>query len=140
MNNIKLIFHFLQLNVLLVEYRGFGKSESKPSEKGVKRDAEAALQYLFKCEKIDTSKIIIFGRSLGGAVAIHLAASHPNDERIKAVIVENTFTDITNMSIHLFKFVKYFKFLINLKFDSINYISKITQPILFLSGKMDTLV
>ncbi|KAJ3440595.1 protein abhd13 [Anaeramoeba flamelloides] len=140
LHHVKTLLEEYELNILLVEYRGFGKSEGKPSEKGLKQDGEAALQFLFNCDKIDDSKIIIFGRSLGGAIATHLAASHTDDERIKAVVLENTFTDITNMAIKLIKFIKYFHYLIHLKFDSINYISKIKTPILFISGQNDRLV
>lgn len=57
-------------------YRGYGLSEGRPSEAGLKLDAAAALQYVLSREDLATSKVVLFGRSLGGAVAIHLAAEH----------------------------------------------------------------
>jgi len=73
--NIHDFYRKLKVNVFIVEYRGYGKSTSSPSEAGIRLDAKAALQYLlFSRTDIDSNKIIFFGRSLGGAVAIDLAA------------------------------------------------------------------
>lgn len=63
--NVKGLFKHLQANLLLVEYRGYGLSEGTPSESGLYRDAQAALNYLLSRQDIDQRKIIIFGRSLG---------------------------------------------------------------------------
>ena len=62
---------------LLSSYRGYGKSQkARPHERGLKLDAEAALRHLLKRTDVNSSHIIVFGRSLGGAVAIHLVASY----------------------------------------------------------------
>lgn len=71
------IYEFLHdspANVFAVEYRGYGRSEGKPSEAGIYRDAEAAYEYLLNTKGISTETIISFGQSLGTAVATHLAA------------------------------------------------------------------
>jgi pimeloyl-ACP methyl ester carboxylesterase len=63
------IFHRLGLAVFIFDYRGYGKSEGKPSESGTYRDVEAAWNYLVEKRQLNPNMIIIFGRSLGGAVA-----------------------------------------------------------------------
>lgn len=69
-NAINMLLH-LGVNVLLVEYRGYGDSDDvPPTEAGLKLDAQAALEWIQRHRKVDSSKIFVFGRSLGGAVAI----------------------------------------------------------------------
>lgn len=81
-------------NWLLVEYRGYGKSEGKQSEKGLYSDGKAALRYAESRFDLKSNKIVLMGHSMGGAVAIHLA-SHPRfRNRVNALILENTFTSI----------------------------------------------
>ena len=76
--------------------RAFIRSEElnarRPSEEGIRQDAQTALDYLLKHEKIDSERIILYGQSIGGAVAIDLAAR--NLDRIAGVIVENTFESL----------------------------------------------
>jgi len=81
--------------VLILAYRGYGDSEGTPSEDGLKLDADATLEYAQSRDDIDNDRIFIFGRSLGGAVAIQLAMVHSNS--IKGLIIENTFTSIGDM-------------------------------------------
>ncbi|KAJ8322008.1 hypothetical protein KUTeg_000479, partial [Tegillarca granosa] len=83
------------LNILLVEYRGYGKSEGSPYESGLYLDAETALDFILRRNDVDQRNIFIFGRSLGGAVAIHLASQSYYAKFIAGVIVENTFTSST---------------------------------------------
>ena len=64
----------LPVNVLIIDYRGYGKSEGRPSEQGLYTDARAAWDYLTTRRNIPASQIVIFGESLGGAVAIDLAS------------------------------------------------------------------
>ena len=79
-------------NICMISYRGYGLSEGLPSEKGIKMDAEAALDFILQHPDLKGTKIILFGQSIGGAVAIHLAAHRGKD--ISAMIVENTFTSL----------------------------------------------
>ena len=81
--------------MLILAYRGYGNSEGKPSEEGLKLDAEATLEYAQNHEEIDNDRIFVFGRSLGGAVATQLAMNKSNS--IKGLIIENTFTSISDM-------------------------------------------
>lgn len=67
--NISVIVREMNCNVMILAYRGYGNSEGSPSEEGLKLDAEATLEYAIKREDIDSERIFVFGRSLGGAVA-----------------------------------------------------------------------
>lgn len=137
--NIKHLVATVGANVLIVSYRGYGKSEGTPSEEGLRLDAEAALDYLyFERDDIDKTKIVAFGRSLGGAVAIRLAADH--QDRVAAVIVENTFTSIPDMIDVVLRWLSPFKFLSRNKWSSKDVVGQLTIPILLLSGEKDELV
>lgn len=142
LQNASGMFHTLQCNLLLVEYRGFGLSTGAPSEKGLYNDARAAIDYLLTRHDLDHSQIILFGRSLGGAVAIDVAADPVYSSRIMCVIVENTFTSIPDMAAELIHpSVKYLPlcFYRN-KFLSGQKIQFLAAPCLFVSGLADTLV
>lgn len=108
LHNASGIFHTLQCNLLMVEYRGYGLSSGVPTEKGLYADARAAIDYLFTRHDLDLNQIVLFGRSLGGAVAIDLAAHTEYSQRIMCVILENTFTSIPDMAVELIhRYLKY---------------------------------
>lgn len=107
LGNANGIFHNLQCNVLLVEYRGYGLSTGHPHEKGLYIDGRAAVDYLFTRHDLDHSQIILFGRSLGGAIAIDIAADPHYGSKLCAIIVENTFTSIPHIARHLIYPTKY---------------------------------
>ena len=139
MDNLVEMSQTFGLNIFIVSYRGYGKSEGSPSEEGLIMDAEAALEHLKASTEIDTSKIIVFGRSLGGAVAIALASKY--SEVISGLIVENTFTSISDMVDQMFFFLKPFKkYVLRLHYKSIERIEQVTCPVLFLSGLKDEVV
>ena len=73
---------------------------------GLYLDAEAALEFLLKREDIDHERIILYGRSLGGAVAIDLATNQDYSEHIFALIIENTFTSIPDIACHMFPWIQ----------------------------------
>jgi fermentation-respiration switch protein FrsA (DUF1100 family) len=93
--------------VLLVEYRGYGLSTGQPSERGLYIDGRAAVDYLFTRHDVDHSQIILFGRSLGGAIALDIAADHHYGSKLMSIIVENTFTSIPHIARHLIYPTKY---------------------------------
>ncbi len=76
--NALLMLVNLKVNVVLLDYRGYGKSEGEPSEEGLYQDAEATLDYIMTRPDIDKTKVVLFGRSLGGGVAIRLASCNPH--------------------------------------------------------------
>jgi pimeloyl-ACP methyl ester carboxylesterase len=132
-------FKDLGFSVLLISYRGYGQSEGDfPTEAQVYADAEAAWHYLVKQKGIKPGNIFIYGHSLGGAVAINLAISHPD---ARGLIVEATFTSIIDMG----RRNKLYRLLpINLithqRFDSISRINRLKMPVLILHGTEDKVV
>lgn len=138
------VFHSVcHCNVLLVEYRGYGKSEGYPYEEGLYKDAQAALDYLHNRSDINSNFIFVFGRSLGGAIAIEIASNPRNRSKIRGLIVENTFTSIPDMGKHLFKMelIKWIPLcIVKNQYTSVQKMPKIRLPTLFISGAADELV
>jgi abhydrolase domain-containing protein 13 len=130
-------------NVLMVEYRGYGDSDSvPPTEPGLKLDAQAALRFCLENELIDSDRLFLFGRSLGGAVAFHLA-KHAQDRgiRLSGIMVENTFTSIADMVDRLMPAVAWIKSLVlRISWDSTIIVPHLSLPMLFLAGSSDELV
>ena len=106
LSNVYSLYRCLGINLLLVEYRGYGLSCGTPSEEGLGMDAQAAVSYLKTRTDIDQSKIIVFGRSLGGAVAIDVVSKTEISSRVAGLVIENTFTSIPDMAKVLFSNVK----------------------------------
>ena len=84
-------------NVLMLEYRGYGLSTGDPNEEGINIDAQTALDYIRQQKETQSGKIIVFGQSLGGAVAIQLVAKNQEAGDIVGLVLENTFTSIRDM-------------------------------------------
>jgi uncharacterized protein len=80
-------------NVLVLEYRGYGKSSGTPSLAGVQLDIDAAMQVLLGRREVDSRRIVLFGQSLGGALAIHYAAHGAHRASLRAVIADSAFSD-----------------------------------------------
>lgn len=125
---------------MMVEYRGYGNSDSvPPTEEGLKLDAQAAFDFCIR--HLPTSTIYAFGRSLGGAVAIDLALARP--EKVAGVIVENTFTSISDMVDCLMPWLSPIKPLVlKIGWNSKQALttSRLSMPFLFLAGGKDELV
>nr|XP_022289188.1 protein ABHD13-like [Crassostrea virginica] len=142
--NVEGLHRYVGVNVLLVEYRGYGHSEGSPSESGLYLDSEAALDFLIKRPDINKDKIVVFGRSLGGAVAACLATSEKYSRHIAALVLENTFTSLPDIAKSIFEklyIINYIPvFLFKNKYPTLERIQKINIPTLFLSGQGDTLI
>lgn len=128
------IFHDLDLNVFIFDYRGYGKSKGSPSERGLYLDAKSAYDYLKSKEGISKDTIILFGESLGGSVAIDLAGR----EGIKAIIVESTFSSAKDMAKRIYPFIP--QFFITSNFDSVKKIKDIRVPKLIIHSVDDEIV
>ncbi|KAJ7200662.1 alpha/beta-hydrolase [Mycena haematopus] len=126
-------------NVLILSYRGYGDSEGIPSEGGLRLDAQAALDYVKSDSELSATPTILFGTSLGGAVAIDLASRNPSS--IGALIVENTFTSLPNV-VHDWPIIGIFSFLCFQRWNSASKLPRVptTTPILMLSGTRDEVV
>lgn len=123
-------------NIFIIDYRGYGRSEGKPSELGLYRDAQAAWGYLVNEYKIAPSRIVVMGRSLGGAVAIDLVS---RGKLVPAgMIIESSFTSVPDMAGKVLPFMP--RFLVRTKMDSVHKIGTITAPKLFVHGDSDSIV
>lgn len=120
--------------VFILDYRGYGKSEGRPSETGLYRDARAAWRYLVEERGIPAEHVVLFGNSLGGAVAIELA----QDVRAAGLIAQSSFTSIPDMAALTFPFVP--RFLVRTQFASLDKVGRLTLPKLFVHGNADELV
>ena len=125
----------LHLNVFIVDYRGFGKSKGHPSEEGLYQDAQAAYQYLTQTKGIPKRNIILFGQSLGGAVAIDLASKRP----AAALIVENTFTCAVDMAKTMYPYLPV-RLFIKSQFNSKAKIKTVLYPKLIIHATQDETV
>ena len=128
------IFHNLGLNVFIFDYEGFGKSEGYPSEQGTYQDALTAWNYLIKEKKCNSDDIVIFGQSLGGAIAANLAVKvNP-----AGLIIESTFTSISEIGQKMFPLFPVSLLLKN-KYSSIDIISEVKCPVLVIHSREDYL-
>lgn len=93
----KVLEENLGCNVLMLEYRGYGMSTGTPNEEGLTLDAQTALDYIRNRKDIEGTKIVVYGQSLGGAVAIQLVAKNQEAGDVVGLIVENTFTSMRKM-------------------------------------------
>jgi hypothetical protein len=128
-------FRRLGANVLVPEYAGYGMSGGHPGEVGCRETADAAYHHLRKRPDVDPARIVVLGRSLGGAVAIDLAARRP----VAGLIAMSTFTSMLEMSRLRFPFLPA-RFLLRHRFDSLSKIGRVGGPILLFHGRRDDLV
>jgi uncharacterized protein len=132
-------FHQLGFSVLLIDYRGYGRSVSVfPSEASVYADAQRAWNYLVQERRIPPAQIYIYGHSLGGAIAIELATRQP---QAAAVIVESSFTSIRALT-DLKGWPRFFPVdvILTQRFDSLRKVQSLKLLSLFIHGTADTLI
>ena len=128
-------FHRLGLNVLIADYRGYGQSTGAPSEDGLYRDAEAMWQHVTDQRGIDPSRIVFFGRSMGGGPATWLAArTSPG-----AVILESVFTNVPDVGAHHYPFLPV-RALATTQFDNASRVARIDAPLLVIHSRGDRVV
>ena len=135
LDNLALLHDRLGVNIFIFDYRGYGRSEGRASEKGIYMDAVAALSHLRTRDDIDHSKIVLFGRSLGSAVAVEVAAGRET----YAVILESPFTSTRAMARRLIPLLPV-GLLITTRLDSLAKIDKVRAPLLVLHGDADQTV
>lgn len=139
--NINQSYRFRQLgfSVLLIDYRGYGRSQGGfPNESQVYEDAETAYNYLVKQRQLLPSQILLYGHSMGGAVAIELAIKHPE---AAGLIVQSSFTLMADMVDH-YGFMRIFpvRLLLTQRFNSIAKVQLLRMPVLFVHGTADPFI
>jgi len=121
--------------VMSLDYRGFGRSEGKPTEEGVLQDTRAAREWLANRMQVEESEIILMGRSLGGGVMVDLAAN----DGASALILANTFNSLVDVAEHHLSWLPTEKMMVN-RLDSISKIDKYDGPLLQTHGDADKLI
>ncbi len=136
-------------NLFIFDYRGYGRSEGAPDVRGIHLDAEAALEtVLFALPRTRNDGIIVFGKSLGGAVAIYTVANSPYKGRVKALILDSAFSDYRRIarekiaeSIIGWPFQYPLSWLVNDDYSPAKYIAKVSPvPVVIIHGAHDEIV
>jgi len=125
----------LDCSVLVIDYRGYGLSEGRATESGTFADARAGLRHLIERLGFPEDRVVVFGRSLGGAVAVDLA----QDRRLAGVILESTFPSIAEV-VSSGPGGAWLGALAGRRFDSASKIGRIRAPILFFHGDRDDVI
>ena len=129
------ILHRLGLNILIFDYRGYGRSGGRPGEQGLYRDARAAWRWLREQRGFAAGQIVLFGRSLGGVVATRLAA----EVTPGALIVESAFTSARDMARAIFPVLSHVMVL-RYRFDAVSAMRRVRCPVLVLHSPDDEIV
>lgn len=125
----------LGANVLLFDYRGYGRSDGQPGEEECYEDALAALGWLQESKGTSLESIVLFGRSLGGAVAVEAATRVP----CAGLVVESSFTSAADMGRRMYPFLP-IGLLIRYRFDSLSKIGRVSCPVLITHSPQDEIV
>ena len=124
----------LDLNYLIFAYRGFSGNDGKPSEKGLYKDARA-VKYWLNLNNIKDSEIILYGESLGTAIAVDLA----KEFNFSGIILESPFTSMVELAKKYYPYLPV-KLVLKDKYETIKKLDQINSPILIMHGKSDKLV
>jgi len=129
------LFHRLGLSVFIIDYRGYGNSQGKPDEHGLYQDAAAAWHYLTEEQGIASDQILIFGRSLGGAVAARLAS----EVQARGLILESTFSSARDFAKAVFPILSR---LVSIRYDfnTVENIRNVHYPVLVLHSPDDEIM
>jgi uncharacterized protein len=123
----------LKLDILAIDYRGYGKSAGEPSEAGLYADALAAHAWLL--ERTQADRIFVYGESVGGGPACELAATRP----VAGLILQSTFTNIADMAALSFPWLPV-RWLVRTKFDNLAKLPKVTVPKLIIHSRRDEII
>jgi len=129
------IFNQLGLDTLIIDYRGYGESSGKTSEQGTYLDAQAAWDYLVDERGVSADRIIIFGRSLGGAIGAWLGSQHIP----AAVIIESSFSSGVDMARRLYPFLPV-RLITRLRYPVVDYASRLESPVLVMHSRDDEII
>jgi fermentation-respiration switch protein FrsA (DUF1100 family) len=122
----------LEATIFILEYRGYGDSEGTPSEEGLYLDAEAALKAMTSHAGIPAEQVVLFGQSLGAAVAVELATRQVPS----GLVLESAFTSVRDMARHHYPWLPVASLLRN-RFDSLSKIERAKTPLLMIHGEND---
>ena len=126
------VLHSLGTDVFIIDYRGYGRSEGKPNEDGTYRDAQAAYTYLTQTRNRESKTLVVYGESLGSAVAAELASK----VEVGGLILEEAFTSIADVGQKMFPFLPV-RWLVRNKYDTLDKMPHIHAPLLILHSRDD---
>ncbi len=129
------IFHQLGLNVLIYDYRGYGRSTGDPSEAGVYIDTRRAWDYLVEEHGIAPDEVVLFGRSMGGAIAAQLSTV----VEAGGLIVESSFTSVPDIGAEAYPWLPV-RWLARIDFPTLDYVSKSHAPVLVVHSPDDKII
>lgn len=129
------ILHELGLGVLLLEYRGYGQSGGSPSESGLYEDARRGWDYLTQTRRIPSERIVIFGESLGGSVAAHLA----KDVKPAALIVSSSFTSAVDLARKFYWYLPV-RLIARVQFRTAESVAQVRAPVFIIHSRDDEIV
>ena len=129
------IFHDLGLSTLIIDYRGYGRSQGSISEQGTYLDGEAAWNYLSETRKIPEQEIVVFGRSLGAAIAAYIASR----KNPAALILESAFTSIPDMGAKLYPYMPV-RVLSRFQYDARKALQSVSCPVLIVHSPHDDII
>lgn len=129
------MFHDLGYASLIIDYRGYGRSSGKPSEDGTYRDAAAAWRLATQTLAYPTSRIVLFGESLGGAVAAQLASV----QRPAALVLASTFTSVPDLGAEIYPWLP-IRLLARIRYDTRECMASIASPVLVIHSRGDDLI
>ncbi len=128
-------FHGLDLNVFIFDYRGYGNSQGSPSEAGTYADALAAWNHLVRERSLPPNRVIVCGRSLGGAVAAWLA----DRQQPAGLILESTFTSLVDIGAKLYPYLPV-RLLCRYRYPTLEHVRNIRCPVLVAHGREDEMI
>ena len=129
------MFHDLGLNTLIMDYRGYGRSSGTPSEAGTALDAAAAWRHATQVLGFPPGRIILFGESLGGAVAAQLAT----ETRPGALVLASTFTSVPDLGAELYPVLP-IRLLARIRYDTLARLPQIACPLLVIHSRSDDVI
>jgi len=129
------MFHNLGYSTLIFDYRGYGNNDGSPSEQGTYQDAEAAWRYLTEQRRIPSCRIVLFGESLGGAVASWLAAR----QKPAALVISSGFTSVPDLARHFYPFMPV-RWLARIRYDTGENLRAVTTPVLIAHSPEDEII
>lgn len=132
---LQLLHDYVGVSVLIFDYRGYGRSEGRPHEQGVLADARAARAWLANRQRIAERDVVLLGRSLGGAVAVDLAAG----DGARALVVESSFTSLPDVAAYYYPWLAV-RWLMRTRFDSVGKIGAYRGPLLQSHSTADTII